>query len=509
MADGDRHGWGPLLDELARRRAAAEAMGGEEKLARRRAEGRLDARARVARLLDPGSFAELGALAGGEREAGEPPSAADAFVAGAGRIDGRPVLVGAEDATVQGGSIGLEGADKRTRLTQLAAQERVPLVFLLEGGGHRMANALRRHGRTPNDLQGLASLSGLVPTVCVVMGASAGHGALAAPLMDYAVMVEGAALFAAGPPLVLASLGERVTKEALGGVAVHVEASGVAHDAEPGDAAALDRARRYLSYFPSNAWQAPPRREGPGAGARRLDEILALVPPDPRRPYPMRRLLELVFDEGSVLELQARRGASLVTALAFLGGRSLAVVANDPSVRAGAIDTAAAEKGARFLEVAGSFHLPVVFLADNPGVLAGSQAERQGALRAGARMFAAQHRLTSPKVSVTLRKAFGFGSSIMAMNPFDAQTASLAFPGVSLGAMPAAGGGSAAKADAGTQAALDANEQGGPWRVASTLGFDDVIDPRDLRDALLRAMELAAARQQGPFGPVARVGVLP
>jgi acetyl-CoA carboxylase carboxyltransferase component len=207
--------------------------------------------------------------------------------------------------------------------------------------------------------------------------------------------------------------------------------------------------------------------------------------------------------------VQARYGAALVTALAFLGGRSVAVVANDPSVRAGTIDAAAALKGARFLEVVGSFHLPVVFLADNPGVMAGTRAEREGALRAAARMFAAQHRLASPKLSVTLRKAFGFGSSIMAMNPFDDQTVSLAFPGVSLGAMPAAGGGAASKADRDTQAALDASELAGPWRIASTLGFDDVIDPRELRNALLRALELARGRAAGPLGPVARVGALP
>ena len=505
----DRHGWGPLLDDLERRLAAARAMGGPEKLEKRRAEGRLNARERVARLLDPGSFVELGALASGARKGGEGPSPADGFVAGFGRIGGRRALVGAEDFTVQGGSIGLEGADKRYRLTQLAAQERAPLVFVLEGGGHRMSNALRRHGRGPNDLQGLASLSGLVPTVCVVLGASAGHGALAAPLMDFVVMGEGAALFAAGPPLVLASLGERVDKETLGGVAVHTEQSGVAHNVAPDDAAALGVARSYLAYFPASAWEAPPRRAGPDTGERRLDEILELVPADPRRPYPMRRLVESVFDAGSVLEVQPRYGASLVTALAFLGGQSVAVVANDPSVRAGTIDAAAAEKGARFLEVAGSFHLPVVFLADNPGVLAGTRAEREGALRAGARMFAAQHRLASPKLSVTLRKAFGFGSSIMAMNPFDAQTVSLALPGVTLGAMPAGGGGAASKADAETQAALDQSEQAGPWSIASTLGFDDVIDPRELRNALLRALSLASGRLAGPFAPVARVGVLP
>jgi acetyl-CoA carboxylase carboxyltransferase component len=506
--DGKDGGWGARLAELARRREAARAMGGEERLARRRAEGRLSARERVERLLDPGSLHELGTLVGGSPDPGEPPRAADAFVAAAGRIDGRPVLVGAEDFTVAGGSIGLGGADKRYRLTQLAAQERVPLVFLLEGAGHRMTNALRAHGRRPNDLQGLADLSGVVPTVCAVMGASAGHGALAAPLMDYVVMVEGASLFSAGPPLVEAATGERVTKEELGGTAVHVRASGVAHDALPDDAAALERVRRYLAFFPSSAWEAPPRRERPDTGPRALDDVLALVPEDPRRPYPVRRLLEELVDAGSLLEVQAAWGASLRTALGFLGGRAVALLANDPSVRAGALDAAAAEKGARFLEVVGAFHLPVVFLADNPGVMAGTRAEREGALRAAARLFAAQHRLRVPKLSVTLRKAFGFGSSVMAMNPFDGQTLSLAWPGVTLGAMPAAGGGAASKADASTQAALDAGEAAGPWRIAHGMGFDEVIDPRETRDALLHGLALAD-RRPPPAGPVVRVGTLP
>ena len=507
----DGKGWKSRLEELERRRAEAGAMGGAERLERRRKEGRLDARARIETLFDPGSFRELGALVGGVGRAGEPATPADALVAGFGRIEGRPALAGAEDFTVAGGSIGLGNADKRFRLTQLAAQERVPLVFLLEGAGHRATNALRSHGRTPNDLQGLASLSGRVPTVCVVMGASAGHGALAAPLMDFVVMVEGASLFAAGPPLVRASIGEEVTKEELGGVDVHTKESGVAHNVAPDDAAALALARRYLGYFPQSAWEAPPARRGDGADTaeRLLDGILELLPADDRRPYPMRRLVELVCDAGSVLEVQPAFGASLVTALAFLGGDAVAVVANDPSVRAGTIDTAAAEKGARFLEVVGAFHLPVVFLADNPGVMAGTRAERAGALRAGARMFAAQHRLRSPKLSVTLRKAFGFGSSIMAMNPFDDQTLSLALPGVALGAMPAEAGAGAAGADAETRAALERNEADGPWRAASSMAFDDVIDPRELRNALLRGLELARGRRRGPLGPVARVGTLP
>ena len=183
-------GWGKRLANLENRLTEARAMGGAEKLERQAARGEMNARQRIEALLDPGSFQELGTLVGAISE--EAP--ADAFPAGLGRIQGRPVLVGAEDFSVKGGSIGLGAADKRFRLTQLALSEKVPLLFILHGAGHRITNALKGHGRAPNDLQGLVDLSGIVPTVCVVLGASAGHGALAAPLMDFVVMSEGAAL---------------------------------------------------------------------------------------------------------------------------------------------------------------------------------------------------------------------------------------------------------------------------------------------------------------------------
>ncbi|MBA2326798.1 MAG: acetyl-CoA carboxylase carboxyltransferase subunit, partial [Actinobacteria bacterium] len=206
-------------------------MGGAERLERQRTGGRLDARARIEELLDPGTFVALGALVGSLQRGATPPAPADGLVAGHGTIEGRPVLVGAEDFTVMGGSIGLGNASKRHRLAQLAEQERAPLVMLLDGAGERAQNAFERRGRGPNDLQALAALSGLVPTVAVVMGPSAGHGALTAPLMDFVVMVEGAAVFSAGPPLVKAATGEDVTKEELGGTAVHTATSGVAHNA--------------------------------------------------------------------------------------------------------------------------------------------------------------------------------------------------------------------------------------------------------------------------------------
>jgi acetyl-CoA carboxylase carboxyltransferase component len=501
--------WKPLLEDLERRRAEARAMGGEEKLARQRSGGRMDARQRLEALLDPESFRELGTLVGSKERAGLPAVAADALVCGMGTIEGRPVLVGSEDFTSKGGSIGLGTHAKRVRLARLASQERVPLVMMLDGAGERVTNSLERHPYAPNDLQALAELSGQVPTVCLVLGASAGHGALTAPLMDFVVMVEGAALFSAGPPLVAAATGEQVTKEQLGGARMHAGESGVVQNLAATEEEAIALARRYLGYFPSNAWEIPPRSEVEAERSGRIEEVLEVLPSNDRRPYDMRRLVELLVDRESVLEVQPAYGGSLLTILARLGGAPVAILANQPLQRAGAIDRDAADKGTHFLEVAGAFHLPVVFLTDNPGVMAGSVAERTGALRAAARLFFAQSRLQVPKLHVTVRKAFGFGSSIMAMNPFDGQTLTLALPGATLGAMPAAGGGSAAGLEAELQAQLDTSQSEGPWAVADTLGFDEVIDPRDLRATLLAGLKLASHRSSGHLGPARAHGIRP
>jgi len=496
------HGWGPALDEIERRKSAALAMGGESRLARQGERGRLNARERIVALFDPGSFSEIGQLVG---TAEEPPVPGDALVAGSGLIDGRPALAGAEDVTVLGGSIGGGASDKRYRLCQLALQERVPLVMMLEGAGHRVTDAAG--GRRPGDLMGLAELSGVVPMVCLVLGASAGHGALTAPLCDFAVMTESASLFAAGPPLVKSATGEDVTKEVLGGPQVAVEASGVVHNVVADDNAAIALARRYLEYFPINAWEQPPLRVGTDDGPRRLDDILDLIPSSPRRPYPIFPVLQTLVDDGSLLVVQPAYGRSIVTALARLGGQSVAIVANDPDVMAGTVDSAAADKAAHFLDVAGAFGLPCVFLADNPGVLAGTLAERQGILRHAARMFAVQHRLRVPKLHVTLRKAFCFGSSIMAMNPFDGQTITLAFPSITLGAMPAASEGSAVS-DAEERARLAAEQANASVNAANRLAYDAVIDPRELRNALLAGLSLAGGRQTAARAP-RRVGILP
>lgn len=502
----NRHAWTSLLTALDERRRAAQEMGGPDKLLRYRRFGRVDARERVAKFLDEDTFQEIGVLAG---DASIP---SDAFVAGSGLVDGRPVLVGSEDFTVAGGSIGTAAATKRARIAELAKHERTPLVMMLEGAGHRATNALHPHRPAPNDLQAMAELAGLVPTVSIVCGPSAGHGALAAPMSDFVIMVKDhGAMFTAGPPLVEASLAEKVTKEDLGGSAVHAEMSGIADNVAADVDSALELTRKYLSYFPSNAWSRAPLADPDTsvAAPRSLDSLLDVVPPNPRIPYDMHDVLSVMVDEGTLFELQPQHGSSVITVLARMGGRVVAVVANQPLVLAGALDVAAAEKACRFIEMTGAFHIPLIFLADNPGVLAGSKSERDGILRASARMFAAQHRSTVPKMHVTVRKAFGFGGSVMGQNAFDNQTVSLSFPGGMLGGIPAAVGGSTSKADERTQRALIENEAAGPWRLASSVTYDDVIDPRELRNALLGALRLSSGRDAEPVAPVVHTGYLP
>jgi acetyl-CoA carboxylase carboxyltransferase component len=492
--------WESTLSDLRDRRAAGRLMGGEERLTKHRAAGKLDARARVDYLLDPGSFQELGTLVGG---ADLP---ADAIVMGSGRIEGRPVMVAAEDFTVKAGTISQASNSKRYRVAEIAVADKVPLVMMLEGAGFRADG--RVHSRTPTDLLAQARCSGRVPLVTAVLGASAGHGALVAPMSDFSVMSEHGSIFTAGPPVVFESLGETITKEDLGGPSVAI-ASGLIHNAAPDDEEALDLVRSYLRYFPSSAWSYPPDVVDGDLGPRLVPEILGIVPRNGRRVYEMRDVIDVVFDESSSFEVQPQFGPSVVCMLARLGGHPVAVIANQPRVLAGSVDVDGADKAAHFITVADSFHLPLVFLADNPGVLPGSASERRGILRSGARMYAAQTIATTPKFEVTLRKAYGFGSMVMGMIPFDGQSAVFAFPGATMGAMGAAAMSRATGADVDEAERLRRVEVEASFRSASSLGFDEMIDPREIRNVLLHSLERALFRRQVAAEPVARVGITP
>jgi acetyl-CoA carboxylase carboxyltransferase component len=495
-ADGD---WDSTLADLEARRTASRAMGGAERLGRHRAAGKLDARARVDALLDPGTFRELGTLVGGNVPA-------DGIVAGSGRIDDRPVMVGAEDFTTLGGTIGGGSNAKRFRLAELALQQHMPLIMLLEGAGYRATD--RTHGRSPVDLMMQARCSGSVPVVTGVLGSSAGHGALIAPMSDFSVMTEQAAIFTAGPPVVKQSIGEEVTKEELGGPGVAI-ASGLVHNVASDDLDALWQIRRYLSYFPSSAWSYPPAHSSDDAAPRPTPELLDVVPRDNRRIYDMRRVIEVIVDGGDRFEVQPTFGRAVVCALAHLGGAPVAVVANQPLVQAGAIDAAAAGKAAHFIAVADAFHVPLLFLADNPGMLPGRRSEQSGVLRSGARMYAAQTLATTPKLHLTLRKAYGFGSMVMALVNFDNQVATFAYPGATLGAMGADAQSEALGADDEVAAALRDAELTASFRSAAGLGFDELIDPRETRDALLGALQRALSARQRAAEPVRRTSITP
>lgn len=492
--------WAETLADLDRRRQHTRAMGGPERVARHHGTGKLDARTRIDRLLDPGTFRELGTLVGGE-------IAADGIVVGAGRVNGAPVMVGAEDFTTLAGSIGPGGNAKRHRIAELALRDKVPLVMLLEGAGFRASGA--HYGRSPTDLLAQARCSGRVPTVAAVLGPSAGHGALVAPVCDFRIMSAQGAIFTAGPPVVKEATGEDVTKEDLGGPEVALP-SGVIHNVAADDDAVLTDIRRYLSYFPASAWSYPSAQPTDAhTGSRPTPELLDIVSRDNRRIYDMRAVLDVVFDRPDWFEVQPRFGRAIICALAHLGGHPVAVVANQPRVLAGSIDADSADKAARFITVADSFHLPIVFLTDNPGMLPGTRSERSGVLRAGARMFAAQTMASTVKLHLTLRKAYGFGSMVMSLLGFDDQSATFAYPGATMGAMSAAALSRASHAGEDLSAKLRDAELQASYRSAERLGFDELIDPRETRDALLAALQRGLSSRQSAPEPVSRIGIMP
>ncbi|MCY4427557.1 MAG: carboxyl transferase [Halieaceae bacterium] len=486
----NRADWQPLLQQLRERQETAQAMGGEDKIARQHSRNRLTARERLTALFDPETFNEIGALAGGNHPGGAAPVPGDGLVGGCGRIEGRSVVAMAEDFTVKGGSIGHPNAAKRARLVRLALEQRLPLVLLLDGAGERAGNSSERYPVAPGDLQLAADLKGQVPVVTMILGTSAGHGALTGMFADFIVMTEGSHLFTAGPPLVRASLGIETTPQALGSARMHTTESGVAHNFAATEAEAMDMARYFLSLLPSRAGDPlPVLTDSDSAAPRSVDNLMDIIPPQVNQAYDMREVLNCLVDAQTLFELQPGYGCSLITALARMGGIPCLLVANQPGVLAGAITVDSAGKAAHFIDVAHAFGLPLVSLLDNPGVMPGADSERAGVLRAAGQMFAAQRRYRGKKIVATLRKAFGFGSSVMGMNPWDRQTISLALPSASLGGIPAIGGAEAAQASS-QEAARMEEVQSGAWVPADSMAFDKVVAPADLRNEIIAALQL-------------------
>ncbi len=514
--------WKPESEEIHLRRQRALEMGGKEKIARQHAQGKLTARERIARLLDSNSFTELGMLATHQSQRPEMQGVytpADGVIIGYGRIDGREVLVGAEDFTVMGGSVGMTGILKRERVLELAHQTKVPTVWLLDGSGARANEWVRGGWVGGRHFTLMSHLSGVVPQVVAAMGPCAGDPALMAPLADFVVMVKGTSMLAAGgPPIVEAAIGEKVSKEELGGSFVHCHLSGVGDNEAEDDEDCLQMIRRYLSYFPTNVYMAPPRVETGDDPERREEELLAIVPRNRKRPYDMLRVIRHLADRETVFEIKPDYGKSVVTCLARLDGEVVGFVGNQPLQFAGTIDGPAADKMTHFIQLCDAFHIPLIFLSDVPGFMTGSASERDATLRRGLRIAYAMAFITVPKVSVVLRKAYGMGAVAMCGHQ-GGQVLTLVWPSGEFGALPVEGGVSAGHKSAletasdqtRTRAELESyyNQFGSPFSTAETFNFDDLVDPRDTRPLIIRALRAARAGNTAPLGPKTRHGVMP
>src|SRR3954470_18306963 len=390
-------------------------MGGEERVARQHASGRLTVRERIDRLFDPGSFHETGGVAGhgAYDEHGELTDFLPAnMVVGQGRVNGRRAAVQGDDFTVRGGAADAAIWQKMVFAERLAHDHRIPLVRLVDGtGGGGSVKSLETMGFTyvpfvPGWDLTVENLS-LVPVAAAALGPVAGLGAARVVASHFSVIVrERAQMFVAGPPVVAAAMGESPDKEELGGARTQTGAGAVDNEAADEDDA-FDQLRRFLPYLPQNAWEAPPLVAATDPADRREEELVSIVPRDPRKPYKVRRVLEAVFDRGSVFELGARYGRSVVTALARLGGRPVGVLASDPGIYGGGLTAAASDKLGRFVDMCDQFGLPVVNFVDQPGFVIGTEAERQGTIRHGARALYASYQATVPWVSVIVRKVFG------------------------------------------------------------------------------------------------------
>jgi acetyl-CoA carboxylase carboxyltransferase component len=518
--------WEPEVEELRRRRAMAQELGGAERVARQHADGKLTVRERIERLVDKGSFQEFGALtgaatyAGGRLEAITPAP----YVMGLARIDGRTVAIGGEDFTVRGGSSA--GLDRRKGgqgglVEDLAQGYRVPLINLVDGAGGSVRTVARTgHAHLPgtDTFARSVELLAQVPVIGAVLGSSAGGPAARAVLSHFSVMVEGTShVFSAGPAVAERALGERLTKDDLGGADVAVNAGGAIHNRVGTEDEAFAQVRRVLAYLPSNARELPPRASPDDAADRRDEALLAIVPRNRRRMYDMRRLIGHVVDRDSMFEIRPTYGRTVITALARLDGFAVGVVANNPMHLGGALDAPGARKMEHFVEVCDTFHLPLVFFVDTPGFMIGRAAELAGTLPAGARALWAVQQATVPKVSVIVRKCYGMGG--MVSTATDPLSLRLAWPSAEWGSLPIEGGVAVAYRREIAAAADPARRQkeieeelramNSPWRTAEAFGVEDIVDPRETRPLLCRLIEAAQGALRGGLGPKARAGVRP
>jgi len=503
----DPMNWQPELDELRRREAMAEMMGGADKVDRQHNSGRFTVRERIGTLVDQGSFHEVGKIAGlAEYDANNDlvrltPSN---YVFGRARIDGRPVVVGGDDFTVRGGSADATIKEKHIMCEQMANELRLPLVRLVEGsGGGGSVKTIETTGRA--NLPGVKGWEwvvdnmGTVPRVALGLGSVAGLGAAHLAASHYSLLVKDkAALFVAGPPVV-ERLGQKLSKNELGGWKIHAR-NGAIDDAVESEEEAFAQTRRFLSYLPSSVFDLPPRGPVTDDPDRREEWLFSAVPRDTRKVYKMRPIVEACVDTGSFMEIGKLWGRPIITGLARIDGWPVAIMASDSYHYGGGWTADACRKVTRFMDMAQTFHLPMVYFVDCPGFLIGLQSEQEATIRYGVNAMSAMFQTTIPWCTVIVRNVFGVAGAAHRNGRRLAYR--YAWPSARWGSLPLEGGIEAAyraEIDAApdrqaklTEIETRLNKLRSPYRTAETFQAEEIIDPRDTRPLLVEFANLAA-----------------
>ena len=490
-----------LTQDVDALRRAAMDDGRPDAVTAQRKYGKFTARERIDLLVDDGSFTEFGALAQPANLAhgiGNPDGPGDGVIIGRGRIEGRPVSLVSYDFTVFGASMGSVNDQKFARARQFSLQNSVPLVMLVEGGGARIhermgSTTIRGHERFSD----LSLLSGWVPIVSCVLGACyAGHANLVA-LSDYSVMVEGSSLGMAGPRLAEMATGEKVSKEELGGPSLHAKEIGSIDAVAATEEEAISRIVEYLALFPSNSGQPAPRKPFSEPVGRLPDELLDLVPESPNRAYDMRKVVDLILDEGSRFELRDQYARNLITTLGRVGGHVIGIIANNPMFLAGCLDSKASDKMAHFINLCDAYSIPLLFLSDVPGYLVGSAAEKTNIVRRSMRPLWELGQSTTPILTIIIRKAYGLAYHTMGGAEFHPALL-VAWPSAQVSPMGARGAVNVVLGKDDSEVDTEEFERlvgefralENPMVAARAFKVDDVIDPRDTRSKVFETLQL-------------------
>jgi acetyl-CoA carboxylase carboxyltransferase component len=511
----------PLVEELAERRAAAKLGGGEERIAKQHAAEKLTARERIDLLVDPGSFNEMGLHAGihySVRGLEDKEAPADGVVTGYGKVDGRLVAIAAYDFTVMAGSMGMTGEIKVARLRELALSKRMPMVWLLDSAGARIQEAVGSLFAGSGHLfREEVVASGVIPQVAALMGPCAAGTAYIPGLADFVPMVKGRGSMAlAGPHLVRAAVGEDVTQEELGGSRVHCRKSGVGDLEVNSDEECIEKIKAYLSFLPSHNELQPPQRATADPVDRMDEELLDVLPESNRKPYDMYEVIRRIVDDGEFFDMKPQWAKTIITGFARFGGRPAGIVANQPKQLGGILDLDSADKAARFVNLCNAFNIPLVFLMDVPGFMVGTKVEQAGIIRHGAKMLYAVANATVPKITVVLRKAYGAGYYVMNGRAYEPDLI-VAWPSAEISVMGAEGAveivfrkqvEAAEDPAAKKQELIDAYKKIiDVYIPAKNAMIDDVIDPRETRPTICRALEMAEGKRVER--PWKRNGVVP